>query len=135
MNYNNQDDYKEDDDGDDDEEDKDACVKSSCSLNEVPEPSVARPLMLFLVMRMMMAIAMMAVVVVVDNDHDDDKVEKDEYCLTQEKRRGLSLAKSLEEVEHNQSLEQEDCGKTRLPSASLSKWFLYTRSTPELLAS
>ena len=45
MNYNNQDDYKDGDDGDDDEEeeDKDACVKSSCSLNEVPEPSVARP--------------------------------------------------------------------------------------------
>ena len=41
----------------------DACVKSSCSLNEVPEPSVARPLMLFLVMTTMVMIAMMAVVV------------------------------------------------------------------------
>ena len=65
INYNSQDDYKDGDDGDDDEEekDKDACVESSCSLNEVPEPSVARPLMLLLVMTTMAVIAMMAMVV------------------------------------------------------------------------
>lgn len=65
INYNSQDDYKDDDDGDDDEEeeDKDACVESSCSLKEVPEPSVAGPLMLLLVKSTMAVIAVMSVVV------------------------------------------------------------------------
>ena len=119
INYNSQDDYKDNDDGDDDEEeeDKDACVKSSCSLNEVPEPSVAGPLMLLLVKSTMAVIAVMSVVngnYDVDNNDDDKGVEKDEVCLTLEKRREFSLAKSLEGVEQTKALnkkiaEKHDC--------------------------
>ena len=50
----------------------------------------------------------------VDNDDDDKGVEKDECCLTQEKRQGLSLAKNLEAVEQTKALnkkiaEKQDC--------------------------
>lgn len=49
-----------------------------------------------------------------DDVNDDKGVEKDDYCLTQEKRQELSLEKSLEEVEQTKALnkkiaEKHDC--------------------------
>ena len=119
VNYNNQDDYKDDDDDDDDEEEED--IGCLCEVQLQPQWGPwAKCCQTF------------DVVVgddddgddcddgggsgndEVDNDDDDKEVEKDEYCLTQEKRRMLSLAKNLEAVEQTKALnkkiaEKQDC--------------------------